>query len=734
MKERTRNIIALGCLIAGIACSCSTVKVLSEGERRLTSNRISVENDNKFNSSKLNPYIKQKARGWNPFMYVYNWENGRGGGWDRFVHKIGVAPVVYDSTMVKSSEENIRDHLTYIGYYNSKVDAIVDSSRFKKAKVLYNVHLGRRYSIRDISYDLPGLNPDFNADFNADTVNCSIHLGDFLSEQALESESARSASTLHNKGYYDFTKNYFIFEADTVSVKDSARLRIIVQSHTRNELRDVVRPMYKYNMGRISVSYPEDVKFRTRALKNRNVLHSGDVFSDDLINTQYSRLNSISYFNSVNMQLSPRADMHLVDCDIQLKKGKTQGFKVGLETSLSTTLLWGISPEITYFHKNIFHGGEVLNISLKSNHQFSNDNADVQSHEVTVSSSLVFPNFLPFPSRWFKGSDIPKTEIMISYNHQNRPEYIRHMSSASFGYIGQYKKHLYYQAYPVSFNYVYLPVIDPDFWESIRHSNMALLNSFKNHIDLGISSTLYYNTSSNITNPKDSYWFTRLKFDLAGNLLSAFNNLLEYHDGAYCFGTNPYSQYVRLEWEIGKTFVLGQKGNHSLSGRFLLGYGKGYGNSVSLPFEKRFYSGGANSLRGWVARTVGPGLSKMNTEWKLPSQTGDMKLEANLEYRFKIAWKLYGAVFADAGNIWEVPPVVEGSDPSAYFSFSTLGESLAADWGVGVRLDLNFILLRLDYGMRFHDPAREEGDRWLGPSAWFTKGNHAFHFGVGLPF
>lgn len=736
MKARFRHTAIASAILACMAvASCSTVKVLSEDQRRLTSTKIEVTNDKKFNSSNLIPYMKQKASNWNPFLYVYNWENGKGKGWDWFVHKLGTPPVIYDSTMVESSITNISDHLRYIGYYGSTVTAEIDSSRVKKARVKYLVNLGKRYKIRKISYDVPGYNVEFYKDFYADTSKCLIRKGDYLSEEALDLESARGAAVLHDKGFYDFSKNYYFFEADTVSHPGYADLDIIVRSHTRNEASGIVRHMEKYRLGRISVSYPEDVKFREKALRNLNMLHSGDIYSDRNINTQYSRYNSVNYFNSVNMALEKRENEKLVDCDIQLKKGKTQGFKLGLEASINTNGLWGISPELSYYHRNIFHGGEVLNISLNTNHQIKNGNSNVRSNEVNVSASLIFPKFFPFPTRWFNGPDIPKTEVNFTYNYQNRPEYIRNIASASFGYVGRLKKFFHYQAYPVSFNYVRLPFIDPTFMETLEYTNLALVNSFMNHLDLGISATFYYNTSTSVTNPKDSYWFTRFKLDLSGNTFSLFNPILREEYGIHYISDVPYSQYVRGEWEIGKTFVFGRKQAHSLAGRFLVGLGYGYGNSYALPFEKRFYSGGANSLRGWVARTLGPGTSQNVNQWVIPNQTGDMRLEANLEYRFKIFWRFSGAAFVDAGNIWEVrnPGDLDEFEDTV-FSFANLGESLAASWGVGLRLDLTYLLLRIDYGMRFHDPARDPGNRWVGPKDWFKSNNHAFHFGVGYPF
>ena len=159
---------------------------------------------------------------------------------------------------------------------------------------------------------------------------------------------------------------------------------------------------------------------------------------------------------------------------------------------------------------------------------------------------------------------------------------------------------------------------------------------------------------------------------------------------------------------------------------------QGYGNSTALPFEKHFYAGGASSLRGWQARTVGPGTSQRDTTFVIPNQTGDMRLEANVEYRFNMFWKLAGAVFADAGNVWTLKKTDVAASEGSLFRWNTFGESIAANWGVGIRLNLDFLLLRIDLGLKVHDPAREQ--KWVGPGGWFRRDGFALHFGVGYPF
>jgi outer membrane protein assembly factor BamA len=184
---------------------------------------------------------------------------------------------------------------------------------------------------------------------------------------------------------------------------------------------------------------------------------------------------------------------------------------------------------------------------------------------------------------------------------------------------------------------------------------------------------------------------------------------------------------------LGKTWRFGKNDGSAFATRLLAGAGYAYGNSSALPFEQHFYAGGANSMRGWQARSLGPGLSKPDSTFVIQNQTGDIKFEANMEYRFPMFWKFDGAIFIDAGNIWNYKSDA-GTDGLGELKFNTFGESIAIDWGLGLRLDLNFILVRLDMGMRVHDPAQDAGERWRGPGDWLSKDGYAVHFGVGYPF
>ena len=711
--------------------SCSTTRVLQDDQFRLAKNKIKIENDRKFNPNLLQPYLKQKPNsyfifGWNPFLNVYNWQNGKGKGWDKLVKKIGVAPVIYDAEQVENSILNLENHLNYLGYYDSHVESNILVKR-RKVNVTYNVTLGKRYPIKEITYTLPQRG-EFTTDFLKDTASMSVKVGDYLSESALEAETERSSVEMRNRGFYNFNKNYYFFEADTLTCPDSAILHLTINEYTRNESPKEAEPIRRFFFRDVSISYPKTVNIKEKVLRNLNTIVPGDPYSSTLVNTTYNRLSALRIFSSVNIGMT-QVDTNLVDCSISLSQSKVQGFKVNLEGSTNSSGLFGVSPQLSYYHKNIFRGGEWLNLSFMGNFQFK-FNDDIRSNEFGVGAGLSFPRFFPLPYKYFKGS-VPRTDINISYNYQDRPEYTRNIISTSYGYTGSLKGRFFYQAYPIQMNIVHLVNLDPNFYNTLANDPF-LRNAYQDHFDLGSGLSLYYTTNAESV-PKESFFYSRMQFDIAGNLLSAFNPLMKQDaNGARVIWNTPYSQYVRGELTLGRTWIFGRKGGQAIATRLLAGAGYAYGNSSALPFEKHFYGGGSNSLRGWQARTVGPGLSPRDTSFVIPNQTGDMKLEANIEYRFNMFWKVAGAVFVDAGNIWTLKDDGTENGRKSMLTGDTFGKSIAANWGVGLRLDFSFLILRLDLGLKVHDPAREQ--RWVGPDQWFKRDGYALHFGVGYPF
>ncbi len=709
-----------------LAVSCSTTRVIPEGEYRLAKNAIEITNSKKFDPSSLNQYIKQQPNstlfGWNPFMSIYNWADpDKETGMAKFLRKIGTAPVVYSPFAVESTIENIENHLEYIGYYNSKVASDI-RVKGRKVAVNYLVHLGKQYPIDSLSYTLPERGT-FAEDFMADLPNVGVKVGDYLSESALEDETVRGAAHFRDLGYYDFSKNNYVFEADTISVPGMLYLDMKVNEHSRNDSEENAQPLRKFYIDSVTISHSKDLIFKDKILKDLNTIHPGMMYSESDIRTTYTRLSALKLFSSVGIEVTP-TDSNLVNCAINLTQSKLQGFKANLEASTNSSGLMGISPQLSFYHKNIFHGGEWLSLSFMGNFQFMLHDP-IRSNEFGVSAGLSFPKFLGLPYSFFSGPNIPRTEINLSYNYQDRPEYTRNIFSTSFGYSGILRK-LSYQFYPLQLNVVQLSHMDEIFYETLSR-NPFMRYAYQDHFDAGVGGTFYLSSSSEAI-PSESYRYLRLTTDLSGNVIGLFKPMMKTDDEGrgLIFGI-PYSQYVRAELTLGRTWMFGRGDRQAIATRLLAGAGHSYGNSSVLPFEKQFYAGGANSMRGWQARALGPGMSPMNESFIIPSQTGDMKLEANVEYRFPMFWKVEGALFVDAGNVW----TFKQDDPKSKFDLDTLGDSIAMDWGLGLRVNLSFLVLRLDAAKKLHDPAVQ---KWLGPDDWQKKGSGAIHFGVGYPF
>ena len=694
-------------VLAGLlAAGCATQR-LAEGEYRLAGNKIKVEGK-QIGNSELTSYLAQKPSA--SFLGI---------------RRPGTQLVLYDESQVNTSSDNIINHLEYIGYYGSKVRSEVEYKR-KRAYVTYYVTPGKRYTIRSIDFELPQ-DEEFRKEFETDKPHITIKEGQYLAESTLEAETVRSAEFFRNRGYYGFDKSFYFCEADTLSHDGTAALTMAIRDYPRNGSPDEAKPHRKFTIGEVTLSYPKEIPIRTYILEELNVLHPGMPYSERAVNATYSRLSNLSVFNSVNVTMNPVSD-NVVDCDINLLNGGVQGFKANLEASVNSTGLFGISPQLNYFHKNFFHGGELFNLGLKGNFQFKTKDK-VRSTEFSVSSTLRIPKLIGLPNTLFRGPNLPHTDMSLGFSYQDRPEYKRMMISTSFGYTGTFRRNFTYQFFPFQANIVrLLGNISESFAERLA-KDLFLLNAYSDHFDMGMGGMLYYTTDPTPI-PKRTYTYGRLTFDLAGNVLSLFNSAMPMNQiGQHTIWQIPYAQYVRGELQLGQTFRFGDGDTQAVALRFLVGAGYGYGNSTTVPFEKQFYAGGANSMRGWQARALGPGRVQPWTEYFLiPSQTGDFKMEANVEYRFPVVWKLEGALFADAGNVWNLrmAEYMEGSN----FSFDTI----AADWGMGVRVNLDFILVRIDLGLKVYEPCRPAGERLIGPEQWLQSGNFALHFGVGYPF
>lgn len=708
--------------------SCSTTKLVPDGMYRLSSNTIEVQGDKSIKSS-LNSYIRQQSNSrligsWSPALSIYNWSNGSGKGINKLWESMGEVPIIYNKKLSDDSVQNLLTRLKYLGFYDAKVSYTADlNDKTQIAKVHYFVNTGTRKQIDSIVFELP--EGEFADDFYADTTNLGVKIGDYLSEDLLEKESARSASYIRNKGYYDFNKNNYFFEADTLNRPGFTTLYYRIHPYTRNEEVTEDKVITKYTIGDVNISYPSTLKFNENKLLSINTIKPGMTYSEDLINQAYYRFSSLNAFNSVSIELESR-DSSKVNCNINLKGTDIYGVKIDAEVSTTFQDLWGVSPKLSFYHKNIFGGGQRLNLDFVGNWQFR-PSRNARNTEYGVSASLLFPQALGLRFLDRASTILPKTEIRASYNSQDRNEYTRRIISYSYGYIGQIKKNFYYQIYPLRLSTVKLFKTSGEFLELLI-SNPLLGGAFTDKIDLGVGATINYTSNSDIV-PKTSYRNLKLSVDASGNLLSLFNSKFSYdkeQDSYTIFGL-PYYRYIRSEFSFTNVSRFGGNDQFALAARFVAGAGFSLGNGRSLPFEQLFYCGGANSMRAWQVRTLGPGHTPKDYDsfFIIPSRVGDLKLEADLEFRYPLFWKLEGALFAEAGNIWSMEDFPE----------QKIFDTIALDWGLGIRVNLDLILLRLDAGFKLRDPSRSPTEnRWIEPKEWFRPNGFAIHFGVGYPF
>ena len=422
--RRISIITAVSALITALAisASCSTTKLLADDESRLVENVIIVKNDRDFNVSELQPYVKQKPNSyfvgkWNPFLYVYNWGDDSGSGWDRFTKKLGVAPVVFDSTQISGSQKSLLSHLELLGYYYSTVDHNTFTKK-QKTSVTYNVNLGKQYPIRDIEYVIK--DSTLKALTALDSEHFTIFRGDPLSQDALEAESERMAAYFRDNGYYGFTKNYFFYYADTTTFPGTADLIVKLEDYTRNELPSSAKPHTQYHIGAIEILPAANMKVKQKFLRDLCMIEPGDLYRESAVNNTYNRYASVNLFSNVSIQTRD-VDSSTVNCAISLTPAKMQGIKVNAEASVNSSGLFAITPSISYYHRNVFGGGEYFSLGFKGNFQMSNY---AYAQEYAVSTSLSLPKFLGLPQSVFP-STLPKTEFNITFNYQDRPEYTR---------------------------------------------------------------------------------------------------------------------------------------------------------------------------------------------------------------------------------------------------------------------------------------------------------------------
>ncbi|MDR1593546.1 MAG: BamA/TamA family outer membrane protein [Prevotellaceae bacterium] len=737
-------------------------KKVPEGSYLLKKNNIIItDKSNRLLSiDEIQSYIRQRPNRNDMFRFhlrLYNLSGKDTAKWlNRKFQSWGEAPVIFDSTLIQYSISNINAYLRNMGLYHATVkDSVV--YRRKKATVYYRIQPGYSYIIKNIEYDIP--DTAIKKIVVADTTR--LRHGRRLSANMLDRERETIATRLRNNGYYTFNKSFITFKADSATGNMEVNLKMTIPAFVRMENGKKIEtnyPVYKVNnvyfhtnynsllavtdstytkafdtlqYGDMFLLYKGDRNLKPEVLSRVNLFEKGDVYNEDKVRKTHNNLSGLALFKSVTIQFR-EAGEGLLDCIILLDPLMIQSYEVDIELSTNASNMIGFSPGLSYRHKNLFKGAEVFNLDFRGVFQRSFGASRLSSQEYNGGVSFDIPRFMmPVSIGYFK-TQVPHTQISTSYVYQQRPDYTRAIGNFRFGYRWKTSQTKTFQFNLLDFNMIKMYKLSPEFYASIN--NPYLRNMYSNHFVLGMTGTfIYSNQPENGRNRwrRESFWNYRITGDVAGNILSIFNRTMPKDEElGRMIGGMPYSQYIKGDMNL----VYDRPVNtaSSVVYRFYFGAGKAYGNSLSMPFEKLFYAGGANSLRGWQVRSVGPGSVSSDSIDVFPNQVADLRIELNAEYRFPLFWKFEGALFADAGNVWSLSSL--DNREGARFSFSRFYKEIAMNTGLGLRLNFDYFILRLDSGFKIHDPGRPSGNRIILPNKWFNANNFSLHFGINYPF
>ncbi len=682
---------------------------------------------------------------------------------------VGEAPVILDSGMTSRSSKQIELFLKNQGFFNAKVvDSIgLQPGRKQMRNALFTLYAGTPYTIRSISYDIE--DPTVADLVKSDTSNRIIRLGKNYSTDELDLERGRITEFLKNKGYFAFVKNFITFRADSSLGSHQVDLTLDIDNpvkriagyvdstvstpHTRYKINNIF--VYAdYTLRRDSTSTPDtlffdnihyvsdrELRFRPRALKPAITINHGDLYSKKEADLTYRRIAEFNTFKFINIQFRPTLGdtTGLLDCEIQVSPKKRQSYTIQTQGTNKAGDL-GVSLDVIYQNKNLLRGLELFEVRLNTTVEVQRIISDVNQDNQTIQKYLPFNTFLFGPVVSLKLPKIPKfmhflgttgqkTSITTSFNYQQRPDYQRNIFNLAYGYSAQYGRHITHTINPAEINFVYVN-LGTEFSNLLdKSNNLFLKNSFQSQLISSMRYSFIYN-GQHVGETKNFIFFQG-NFESSGFLLRqsrAFyaNPGINTSNQYVVFGV-PFSQFVRFDTDLRYYRFLGK--SSSLAMRSFVGLGIPYGNSKVMPFVKSFFGGGANGIRAWIARSLGPGGYENPTNVRF-DQIGDIKLEWNLEYRSTIYKIFEGAAFVDAGNIWLRQKDLQR--PLAEFDAQRFYKEIAIGVGAGLRFNFDFFIIRLDVAYKMRDPSGPLGDRWVIQYQKLRQGN--LNFGIGYPF
>lgn len=752
--------------------ACNPVKHVPTGEHLLRSTKI-VTADDGLSNKEMRNYIKQHpnrkifgvAR---LYLGIYNLSNPeKNNGFNNWLRKIGEEPVVLNPALTDRSVRQLELFLRNKGFHEAVVTDTILYKR-RKADVIYQVNFGQPRLINRIDFSSSELITDRSVRelVRENSTSSLISPGFRFDYELLQAERNRIRNNLLNNGFYGFAREYIYYLTDTLNKPYQADLTLGIKNprdasadrnmpdfHPRFRIGEIrIVPDYdpveylsnpsgylseadSLDYEGVRILYRDELNYRPGLLHSSLLFAPGSLYSQEKVDQTLAAFSSLRNFKQIKfdfIQEGNRLDsIQNIDCLILLSPMTKQSYDLSLEGTYSSGNI-GVAGNLIYKHKNLFRGAENFELRFKGAVEFLADAVEDFNRmvEFGIESRLETPrSWIPFTREKPGSHSRPHSGLNLSYNYQRRPDFTRTIANASFGY--NWKLPLTrHQLSVLEINYVNVSEMSDRFRNLIQGTYVE--NSFRSHLVPAVNYTFTF--SDQEISRDQSFFYLKLRPEFAGNLFygirSAGNQ--EMPEGGYQLFNTPVSQYTMGEIDLRYHWVLNQ--SNKLAFRLFTGVGYPYGNSDALPFEKKYFSGGATGIRAWQVRSLGPGSYQLPEDQKrlYPNQLGDIKLEFNLEYRFDLFWILKGALFLDAGNIW----AISGSDdrPGALFEWNNFYHQVAVGTGLGIRADLSFFIGRLDLGIKLRDPGAEDGPIWIPGNRRFQIRDFVLNFGIGYPF
>ncbi len=643
--------------------------------------------------------------------------------------------VPLDSVLTAQTAHDLTTAMQNMGYLNAATT--IDTTRLKHQKVSlkYHLHPGEPFHIRNLQYDI---RDDSIAAFISRHPEAFIlKEGMMFSVNELNNQRKHLTTLLNDNGYYRFHKDFITFTADSTLGSHLVDLTLKLSPwRVGGDTVATRHPVYyvrNVNFAPHAQTSTATLPLRPSVLRENTAIRTGEPYSAADLQKTYNNFARLSAVRYTNVNFSEDPDTTLLDCLIHLNTNKPNTLSFQPEGT-NTAGDFGAAASLTYENRNLFHGSEVLTIQLRGAFEAITGLEDYQNQdykEYSIETKLLFPRLLaPLVSRAYRRRSTASSELSVSYNLQDRPEFHRRLFNGSWRYRWtDAAKHHSYRVDLLDLNYIHMPWISPifkqEYLDAAGSRNAILRYNYEDLfiMKIGFATTIVKGNHA-----------IKLNVETAGNLLSGISRLTgssKNNNGQYTLFNIAYAQYAKADFDYSRTVTLA--GSNQLALHAALGVAWPYANSRVLPFEKRYFSGGANSVRGWTVRGLGPGKFRGNHgAIDFINQTGDMKLDLSMEYRTHLFWKLAGALFIDAGNIWTMRnyPEQEGGQ----FHLDNFYEQIAVAYGAGLRLNFSYFILRFDMGMKAVNPAYENAkEHWAIVHPRLSR-DFAFHFAVGLPF